>query len=225
MRTGARIQDEWLHTLGNLTLTGYNSEYSDHPFAKKRDSPKGFSHSPLQLNDGLGQVQDWNEEAIVERAARFAGLAMSVWVAPNLSAEVLAEYVPAAPQATAYTIDTHPNLAADRPVRPVFDSFRREILSLDEGVTEEFLKLYVAYKAETNFVDIVPQANRLRISLNMDFPEIYDPRGICLDVTDRGRWGNGNVEVRLESVEEIPYMMSLVRQSFEKQMGEESALA
>ncbi len=46
-------------------------------------------------------------------------------------------------------------------------------------MTEEFLKLYVAYKAETNFVDVVPQAKRLRLSLNMDFHEINDPKGMC----------------------------------------------
>ena len=64
-------------------------------------------------------------------------------------------------------------------------------------MTEEFLKLYVAYKAETNFVDVVPQAKRLRLSLNMGFPEINDPSGICKDVTGLGRWGNGDVEVGL----------------------------
>lgn len=36
--------------------------------------------------------------------------------------------------------------------------FRKEVLALSPVVTEEFLKLYVAYKAETNFVDVVPQA-------------------------------------------------------------------
>jgi len=40
-----RIQETWLHTLGNLTLTGYNPEYSDHPFAKKRDMDGGFKES------------------------------------------------------------------------------------------------------------------------------------------------------------------------------------
>ena len=57
----------------------------------------------------------------------------------------------------------------------------------------EFLKLYVAYKAETNFVDVVPQAKRLRLSLNMDFHEIHDPKGLAKDVTGLGRWGNGDV--------------------------------
>lgn len=104
-------------------------------------------------------------------------------------------------------------------MRPVFDALRKEILALDPAVTEEFLKLYVAYKAETNFVDVVPQAKRLRLSLNMDFPEIYDPKGICKDVTNLGRWGNGNVEVGLAEVAEVPYVMGLIRQAFEKQMG------
>jgi len=86
-------------------------------------------------------------------------------------------------------------------------------------VTEEFLKLYVAYKAETNFVDVVPQIKRLRLSLNMAFPEINDPKSMCKDVSGVGRWGNGDVEVGLTSLDELPYVMGLVRQSFEKQMG------
>jgi predicted transport protein len=90
-------------------------------------------------------------------------------------------------------------------------------------VTEEFLKLYVAYKAETNFVDVVPQAKQLLISLNMRFADISDPRGICQDVSGLGRWGNGDVEVRMSKHEEIPYVIGLVRQSLERQLGSEDA--
>ena len=53
----------------------------------------------------------------------------------------------------------------------------------------------------------------------MRFPEVYDPNGLCKDVTNLGRWGNGDVEVGLETLEELPYVMGLVRQAFEKQMG------
>ena len=70
-----QIQETWLHTLGNLTLTGYNSEYSDRPFAEKRDMDGGFRHSPLRLNEGLGNVEIWNEVAIQTRADRLAALA------------------------------------------------------------------------------------------------------------------------------------------------------
>jgi len=93
------------------------------------------------------------------------------------------------------------------------------VLALDPCVTEEFLKLYVAYKAETNFVDIIPQKKRLFLMLNMAFPEISDPKGVCRDVSGMGRWGNGDVEVGLASLDELPYVIGLVRQSLEKQLG------
>ncbi len=212
-----RVRETWLHTLGNLTLTGYNSEYSDHSFQQKRDMPGGFAESPLRLNKKLGQLDTWNEDAIRERAGRLAKDAVNVWALPKLSVEVLDAYRPKA-ENSGYTIEAHPHLLTGR-TQEVFEAFRKEVLALDPNVTEEFLKLYVAYKAETNFVDVVPQAKRLRLSLNLAFSEINDPKGLCKDVTNTGRWGNGDVEVGLASLEELPYVMGLVRQSLEMQMG------
>jgi predicted transport protein len=77
----------------------------------------------------------------------------------------------------------------------------------------------VAYKAETNFVDVVLWAKRLVLSLNITLPEINDPKGICRDVSGTGRWGNGEVELGLASLEELPYAIGLVRQALEKQLG------
>ncbi len=221
-----RVQQTWLHTIGNLTLTGYNSEYSDRPFKEKRDMTGGFKESPLRLNAGLGQLAQWDEEAIRARAGRLADMGLGVWAAPKLAADIVAAYRPKpdrAERTTVYTIEDHPNLLATT-MRPLFEAFRKEVIALDPCVTEEFLKLYVAYKAETNFVDVVPQAKRLRLSLNVPFSEINDPRGLCKDVSGLGRWGNGDVEVGLASLEEIPYVMGLVRQSLERQMGNGSDL-
>jgi predicted transport protein len=53
----------------------------------------------------------------------------------------------------------------------------------------------------------------------MAFSEINDPKGLCKDVTNLGRWGNGDIEVGLSNISELPYIMGLVRQSFERQMG------
>lgn len=221
-----RIQQEWLHTLGNLTLTGYNSEYSDRPFAYKRDqvtdrdgNPVGFAHSPLKVNLGLGQVSQWNEVAIKARADRLAADAAKVWSAPQLADDVLDAYRPAtAKPGQQYSVADHAHLVTG-PMRDLFEALRKSVLALDPCVSEEFWKLYVAYKAETNFVDVVPQAKRLRLSLNMPFHEIDDPKGLCVDVTSLGRWGNGDVEVGLSSVDELAYVMGLIRQSFDRQMG------
>jgi uncharacterized protein with ParB-like and HNH nuclease domain/predicted transport protein len=213
-----RVQQSWLHSLGNLTLTGYNSEYSDKSFAEKRDMTGGFKESPLKLNAGLGQLEKWDEDEIRTRAGKLAATAVSVWAGPTLSKNVLESYQEKSSAEANYSIDDHPNLLADSN-RNLFESLRKAIIALDPCVTEEFLKRYVAYKAETNFVDVVPQAKRLRLSLNMPFNEVNDPKGLCKDVSGVGRWGNGDVEIGVSALDELPYVMGLVRQSFDRQMG------
>lgn len=220
-----RVRQTWLHTLGNLTLTGYNSEYSDAPFASKRDlkdkqgNPVGFAASPLKLNQGLGQVQRWDEAALQARASRLANDGLTVWGMPQLDADVLNAYRPRPVGiGHGYSIADHPHLAAGA-MHSLFEALRQSVTALDPCVSEEFLKLYVAYKAETNFVDVVPQAKRLRLSLNMPFHEIDDPKGLCKDVSGLGRWGNGDVEVGLSTLGDLPYVLGLIRQSFDRQMG------
>ncbi|MCT1422476.1 DUF262 domain-containing protein [Klebsiella aerogenes] len=220
------IQQTWLHTLGNLTLTGYNSEYSDASFVYKRDQvinsegkKIGFKYSALNINEGLGDIDKWDENAIKARAEQLAKIATKVWGSPDLKSSVLDAYRPTITDAgVQYSIDDHPYLNSGA-LRTLFDALRKAVLELDPCIHEEYLKLYIAYKAETNFVDVVPQAKRLRLSLNMPFSEIDDPKGLCTDVTNLGRWGNGDVEIGLSSLEQLPYVMGLIRQSFDRQMG------
>ena len=219
------VQETWLHTLGNLTLTGYNAEYSDRPFGEKRDMQGGFKESPLRLNEGLGGLDTWNESTIQVRAERLAEQAVQVWAPPALPPEVLEAYRPKAERPAGYTLDDHLYLAEDSPMRPLFETFRKEVLALDFCVREEILHRYVAYKAETNFVDVVAQKSCLRLSLNLHFYELHDPRGLARDMTGLGHSGNGDVEVILSTSDELPYVMGLVRQAFEKQMGNGEAEA
>jgi len=214
-----RVRQTYLNTLGNLTLTGYNSEYSDRPFTEKRDMKGGFRESPLRLNQGLGKLEHWNEKSIQQRAERLATQAVGVWPAPAVNPAILEGYKPAVVSAS-YTIDDHPHLIAGA-MHELFIEFGKQVMALDPCVTQEYRKLYVAFKAETNFVDVIPQSKRLRLALNMPFPEINDPKGLCKDVTNLGKWGNGAVEVGLSSLQELPYVMGLVRQSFERQMGDD----
>ena len=215
-----RIHGTYLHTLGNLTLTGYNSEYSNSSFSEKRDMSKGFKDSPLLINESLRQVQDWNERAIRDRAEQLAERAPGIWIAPHLTQEVLESYRPKTESRTSYSIEDHRNLNIPT-IHKLFEAFRKEVLALDPCVKEEFLKLYVAYKAETNFVDVAPQTNLLLLTLNIKFPDLLDPKGICRDRTGykSGR-GNGEVELKLRTLDELPYVLGLVRQSLEQQLGD-----
>ena len=141
-----QVRERWLHTLGNLTLTGYNSEYNDRPFSEKRDMQGGFKESPLRLNEGLGVLDTWNEDTIRQRAKRLAAQAVQVWAPPALPADILETFHTKTEPPAGYTLDDHPHLALGSPMRPVFDTFRTAVLALDPGISEEFLKLYVAYK-------------------------------------------------------------------------------
>lgn len=212
------VQETWLHTLGNLTLTGYNPEYSDKPFAEKRDMKGGFKESPLKLNRLLASLETWDECAICTRAKQLVDWAVEVWARPVLTADVLETYRPKAKQPVGYTLADHRYLTEDSPMRPLFEAFRKKVLSLNPCISEEILKNYVAYKAETNFVDVVPQKSRLRLTLNLHFHEINDPRKTAQDVTNRGVWGNGDVAISISKQDDLPYVMGFVRQAFDKQM-------
>jgi uncharacterized protein with ParB-like and HNH nuclease domain/predicted transport protein len=214
-----RVQESWLHTLGNLTLTGYNAEYSDRPFVEKRDMIGGFRESPLRLNQGLGTQETWDEEAIRQRGVRLADVAATVWASPDLSDEVLGRYRPTGGRTGSYSLADHPHLIDGSETRLLFEELRNRLLQLDPCVTEEFLKQYVAYKAETNFVDVIAQKKRLVLRINLKFHELDDPKALAKDVTGKKGWANGDCTTYLYEPEEIPYAMSLVRQAFDRQMG------
>ena len=215
------VHQTWLHTLGNLTLTGYNLKLSRKPFLEKRDMERGFKNSRISLNMELENLEEWNESKIQFRAKILANEAMTIWNRPQLPREVIDSYRPKKKmKLTGYTIDDHKYLVQPGITRQLYNVFREQVLALVPGITEKFFKPYVAYKFKTNFVDLVGQTDRLKLTLNMKFDELQDPRNIAVDVTNKGTWGNGDVELIVSSEDEIPYAIGLVRQSLEKQMGE-----
>lgn len=88
------IHDKYLHTIGNLTLTGYNPEYSNKSLQEKQGMEKGFKDSPLRLNQGLRDLESFGEEEIKKRANDLADLALKIWTYPKLDAETLEKYKP-----------------------------------------------------------------------------------------------------------------------------------
>jgi predicted transport protein len=212
-------QDRLLHTIGNLTLTRYNSEFSDRSFPEKRDFPEGgFKTSPLVLNEGLGELDTWNEQTISDRASRLAEKALKVWVAPIadeaaikllLSKEKVAERV-------SYTYADHKYLQNDV-VRELFLSLKEQVLAIDQAVYEDVLKLYVAFKADTNFVDVIFRSSGLRLSINLAFSDLQDPKNLAVNIKDKGRWGNGEVSFDVDSKDDITYAMFLIRQAYNRQ--------
>jgi uncharacterized protein with ParB-like and HNH nuclease domain/predicted transport protein len=212
------VQSKYLHTIGNLTLTGYNPELSDRSFREKRGMKGGFADSPLRLNRSLAKLERWDEDAITRRAETLADLAIRVWAAPVLSAEILNGYRRnrVVDGGRVYTLADHEDVLKGSRLE-LFENLRKRILNLSSAVREEVKKHYIAYKAATNFVDIEPQKNRLKLTLNMSFDQVDDPARVCRDVSNVGHYGNGDVEFGITSVDQIEYAMVLIRQSYERQ--------
>ena len=208
------IQKTYIHTIGNLTLTAYNSEMSDRSFVDKMNMPGGFKESALRLNAYLVKLTEWNEDHIKERAQQLAAKAVQIWPYPSLTNAELAPYTAEEKSAPKYTLETYDINAF---TKILFETLDRRIMNLSPAVKREYKKLYIAYKLDTNFVDIVVQKQRLRISVNMKFSEVYDPNGICRDVTGLGRWGNGDVELFMEHTSDIDRVMEIIEQSYKLQ--------
>lgn len=208
------VHKQYLHTIGNLTLTGYNSEMSDRSFVEKRDMPNGFKDSPIQLNRSLANLERWNKGEIERRAEALANVALQVWAFPDMPPQRLEKYKQhkEEQQGATYSLEDHPHLQGT--IGELFEQLRKRILNLDASVREEIKKHYIAYKTATNFADVEPQKSRLKVFLNARFDEINDPKNLCWDVTGKGHSGNGDVEVRLSSADQLEDVMALVRQSF-----------
>ena len=211
-----RVHDEYLHTIGNLTLTGYNSDMSNKSFTEKRDMGKGFKESCVRLNKDLFDLETWNEEEINRRADSLSSEALRIWKYPALDEEILNKYKKEIQpeKETNYSIEDYEYLQGD--MFTLYELLRERIMMLSPDFREEFLKLYIAFKTKTNVVDVIPQKTRFRLALNMKYEDIDDPKGITRDVTDLGRWGNGDVEVSISSPEELEYVMFLIKQSLNK---------
>ncbi|GAA9109415.1 DUF262 and DUF1524 domain-containing protein [Helicobacter pylori] len=213
-----RIHTQYLHTIGNLTLTGYNSEYSNRSFQEKRYMEKGFEQSPLRLNKSLKGLESFGEEEIKKRANDLADLALKIWTYPNLDAETLEKYKPKKDKKEKKVYDLSSYKFGSHS-RELFDILSKEIKALDEKIVENFNQDYISYKFSKNFVDIVVQTKDLKLYLNMKFNELQDEKNLARDMTNKGHLGNGDIEVKLETKENIPYCLGLIKQALEKQMG------
>ncbi len=211
------IHEKYLNTIGNLTLTGYNQEYSNNSFQEKRDMEKGFKQSPLKLNQSLKDLESFGEKEIEKRANDLADWALKIWTYPNLDAETLEKYKQKGKrEKKAYDLSSYKFGSHSR---ELFDILSKEIKALDERITEKFNQEYISYMFDKNFVDIVVQTKDLKLYLNMPFNELQDEKNLARDMTNKGHLGNGDIEVKLETKESIPYCLGLIKQALEKQMG------
>lgn len=105
------IHETWLHRLGNLTLTAYNSKYSNNAFEEKRDMPKGFRESGLRMNTWIAAKERWTLEEMEERSNLMVDRALTIWPIPETT------FMPAEKQYDSFTLEDDVNSSGREIVR------------------------------------------------------------------------------------------------------------
>jgi len=116
------VHDKYLHTLGNLTLTGYNTELGDKPFEVKKTmlvNPELPTHITILYNDVLNQDR-WDEETITLRAERLSQTILKLFTIVKPSTVIdfsdprYQEYTVADPKNATYKLVNYYELLGER---------------------------------------------------------------------------------------------------------------
>jgi len=119
----------------------------------------------------------------------------------------------------AYTEEFHlerKHVVSKENIKMLYEEVKRGILSVGDGITIKPTAKYIAFVHKTNFVDITIRPSSLKLFLNMKKGELNDPKHLARDVSKIGHWGNGDYEIQIMNLENIGYLLSLIRQSYEK---------
>lgn len=81
------VYDKWINRLANLTLTGYNSQYSNRAFIDKKNAEKGFKDSHLHINSMIAECNEWTEKEMIKRNNLLKEKALKLWAYPETNFE------------------------------------------------------------------------------------------------------------------------------------------
>ena len=153
---------------------------------------------------------------ILARAEELASMAAEkVWIRPKLTDEEFAPYRPMKKESEEYKLESYD---WNSYTRMLFDKLNACILSLSTDIRREYRKLYIAYKYETNIVEVNVQKEQLRLAVNAKISQIDDPKGICKNSTDKKGWGHREVEIFFNSLGDLEDIMAIINQAFKQQM-------
>lgn len=224
------IQKNNMHRIGNLTITKgvYNSQMSDLPFKDKLNVVGGIKDSHYRISDSVLFCTDennqkiertiWNLDSINERSELLAEQAVNIWKYPALSEEQLKPYKNINKQEKVIyeNMNHFPEMSED--IKNVFEQFDKAILDLDQNITKMIAKHYIAYKYDySNFAEIIIYKNSINIILDIPYEDLEDELNLVENISDKGSWGTGNCRIKVNSSDNLEYIMSLINASFQNE--------
>ncbi len=216
------VQETWLHRLGNLTLTGYNSSYSDRAFDEKKSIKGGFNQSSVRLNQDIRDSDRWTETEISARGQRLARRALDIWPALKADPEAIKrqEFADKVTRSKRRDIE---QVAMSEQARDLFEILRSKLKKDFPGLIEMAESKSVSYHDPEFFLEIIPRKRGLGLLVALDFNEVQNEDGFAQDTSDYSFVANatydGGVLIVLRDKDRVDRAMRLIRRAHETQSG------
>lgn len=211
-----QLQKTWLHRLGNLTLTGYNSTYSDRALLEKQTIPKGFKESSVRLNHDVRDAAQWTEKEIQARGKRLVGQALKIWGSLKADPEEIRAIEQAELQAKAASRSIE-RVAMTDDARALFRPLRERLREAFPQALELAESKSISYHDPDFFLEVIPRKRSIVLLLPIDYHEIEKPDASVVDAADYTFVMNasheGGVLITLSGPKDIERAMRTIGQS------------
>lgn len=208
-----RLQKTWLHRLGNLTLTGYNSTYSDRSLYEKQSISKGFRESSVRLNQDVRDVEKWTEIEIAERGERLAKQALTIW--PRLTTDPAAiramELAELKARAACRDIAT---VQMTYDAKALYTVLRDKLRTRFPALIELAEEKSISYHNPDFLLEVIPRKRSLSLLIAMEYNEVEVADASVQDTADFSFVMNatyqGGVLIRFADLKQVDQIMGII---------------
>lgn len=153
------IHELWLHRIANLTLTAYNSKYSNSSFFEKKTMPNGFDDSGIRMNTWIAKKEKWTLSELEERGRYLMDKALRIWAAPST------EYKPEEKQLDTYTLEDEGELTGRLIAKFTFKNTEQPVTSW----VEMFQKvIQILYEEDKSIITKLAMSEEDNIALHFN---------------------------------------------------------
>lgn len=157
-----QIHETWLHRIANLTLTAYNSKYSNSTFEEKKCMKNGFEDSGIRMNTYIAKKDKWTLAELEERNQYLMGRALEIWAAPTTA------FKPLEKQLDSYTLDDDTSLSGRQIARFSYKNTEQPVSSW----VEMFQKvLQILYAEDKNVIIKLAASTEDNVALHFSMNE------------------------------------------------------
>jgi predicted transport protein len=217
------VHQTWLHRLGNLTLTGYNSEYSDKDYQTKKTITGGFNESPLRLNRDMRDSEVWTEGEMIARAERLANKSIELWPLLTVPSRLISEYTLEERKHLSHGKTTSDVSGFNDDTIELFNQLESYINNIASDASLILGKKNLTFYTLEPFLQVIPRSRKLAIVMSLEYENI--PTGMQEICSDTHEWSFipnaslSGVYCEIEQEEDLTKFKELIRLAYEEALS------